>query len=70
MKKELKDFVKRNKPQLRELFLYRVGQLKERVFSLQKGEERDFLIEFIREYERFWKLLFEEEKEKDFDNFI
>ncbi len=50
----MKDFIKQNREYLMQMFQERIDTLKEGVFNMPQGEERDLQIKFIKEYQNYW----------------
>ena len=68
MKESTIKFIKKNKAKLSEMFNDRVEELKETVFIMAPGEERDMLINFVKEYKVWLRkidVVTQEKKEKD-----
>ena len=53
MKEETKKFIKISRNQLKTMFQDRLDSLKENVFIMKSGEERDAKILFVKEYQQW-----------------
>lgn len=64
LSKSEKEFLSQYKEQLRTIFHKRVEDLKEDVFRMPKGDERDYMIDFIDEMQKMITIILAKELPK------